>query len=784
GFNDGSLVRYISTQPSYDEYDPSFGLGFYCTGVCTSFLLAIFSHCPRFQMGFPQVVWSANRNNPVGENAYLILNQDGLLLRDANGKDVWSTHTSGKSILGLKLTDMGNLVLFDKSNRTVWESYNHPTDSLVLGQKLVHGKKLIGSTSPLNSTEGLLSLTVESDGLFAFVESNPPLSYSEFPVAGMKKSKEPSYVRFLNGSLAFYILNAEPNPPDYSLEILLALSIQIMRLESDGHLRVYMWNSMWLQVADLLSYYSKDDCNYPTVCGNYGICSRENCTCPESHFRPVSDSHPNFGCYATTPLSCKHLQYHHLIVLNHVSYFHATNKIGNIDIQSCKQKCLTICSCKAVFFMYVDGHTKGDCFIQLSTIFSLIKVSRGAFYDWNAFLKVQTVPNAFSPSNEPSPTVISPIKRNYGLKVVVVVILVGVILSLTLISCVLLRKKYVYGNDERYLDQIPGMPSRFSYKYLKVSTDNFSRKLGEGGFGTVYLGALANGTKIAVKRLNELSDTKSSFLPEVESICSIHHVNLVRLIGFCAHKSHTHLVYEYMCNGSLDKWIFGNGRDTSLDWKIRKKIILGVAKGLAYLHEECRLRILHLDIKPQNILLDSDFNAKVSDFGLCKLIDKDQSKVMTTMRGTPGYLAPEWLNSVITEKVDVYSFGVVVIEILCGRRNLDLSQPEESRHLLSLLEKNTQGNFHDMLDSHCVDMQLHEEEVEEMMKVAVWCLQGDFSKRPSMSVVVKVIEGVIEIESELNYSFLTTLPLSTKIVQNAALVSSPLFSSILSGPRT
>ncbi|KAJ4730391.1 Receptor-like kinase [Melia azedarach] len=195
--------------------------------------------------------------------------------------------------------------------------------------------------------------------------------------------------------------------------------------------------------------------------------------------------------------------------------------------------------------------------------------------------------------------------------------------------------------------------------------------LGEGGFGSVFEGNLTDGIKVAVKRLQGLCQVKKFFVDEVKTIGSIHHLNLVRLIGFCAKKSHTLLIYEYMANGSPDRWIFHNkSHDSMLDWQQRKKIILGIAKGLTYLRQDCRQKIVHLDIKPQNILLHENFNAKVSDFGLSKLINRDQSQVVTTMRGTPGYLASEWLSSVITEKVDIYSFGVVLLEILCGRKVL------------------------------------------------------------------------------------------------------------------
>ena len=166
----------------------------------------------------------------------------------------------------------------------------------------------------------------------------------------------------------------------------------------------------------------------------------------------------------------------------------------------------------------------------------------------------------------------------------------------------------------------------------------------------------------------------------------------MRLIGFCVEKSYWLLVYEYMSNGSLDRWVFDKNLGILLDWQCRMKIVLDIARGLTYLHEECRQKIVHLDIKLQNILLDENFNAKVSDFGLSKLVDRDQSQVVTIIRGTLGYMAPEWLSPVITENVEIYSFGVVLLEILCGRRNIDRSQPKEAVHLLDLFKKKLRRN--------------------------------------------------------------------------------------------
>ncbi|KAF7139847.1 hypothetical protein RHSIM_Rhsim06G0123500 [Rhododendron simsii] len=333
------------------------------------------------------------------------------------------------------------------------------------------------------------------------------------------------------------------------------------------------------------------------------------------------------------------------------------------------------------------------------------------------------------------------------------------------------------------------MPTRFLYDDLKSATNDFNNKLGEGGFGSIFQGMLSDGTQVAMKRLVGFSQIKKSFLAEVQTIGSIHHVNLVRLIGFCAENSNRLLVYEYMSKASLDKWIFKRHQELTLGWESRRKIIVDIAKGLAYLHEECRQKIYHLDIKPQNILLDDNFVAKVSNFGLAKLIDKDESKVVATLGGTPGYMAPEWLSSIITEKVDVYSFGAVVLEILCGQKILDRSLPEEEMHLLGLFQrKGEERQLLDMVDEYNGDMKSHGAEVSEMMKLALWCLQSDYKRRPSMTVVVQVLEGFVIVEDDLDLNF-ANAPAIIKIIAptgedtDAILDGTTLLASHLSGPR-
>jgi len=216
------------------------------------------------------------------------------------------------------------------------------------------------------------------------------------------------------------------------------------------------------------------------------------------------------------------------------------------------------------------------------------------------------------------------------------------------------------------------MPTRYSHAHLKKITNNFAEKLGEGGFGVVYKGEFRNGTLVAVKLLDRQRQSEAQFMNEVATIGRVHHVNLVRLLGYCFENPISALVYEYMVNGSLEKFIFDRKeKGQMLKWAQLYSIAFGAARGIAYLHHDCEKRIIHFDIKPHNILLDAEFTPKVSDFGLAKLCGKGEDHVsMTSGRGTPGYVAPEVCDSgadPFTDKSDVYSFGMLLLEIVGGR---------------------------------------------------------------------------------------------------------------------
>eukprot|EP00253_Pinus_taeda_P011467 PITA_11467 len=291
------------------------------------------------------------------------------------------------------------------------------------------------------------------------------------------------------------------------------------------------------------------------------------------------------------------------------------------------------------------------------------------------------------------------------------------------------------------------MPTRYSYSQLKKITNNFAEKLGEGGFGVVYKGKLRNGALVAVKLLDRHRQGQTQFMNEVATIGRVHHVNLVRLLGYCFQSHTSALVYEYMVNGSLEKFIFaGKEKGQDLSWEQLYSIALGAARGIAYLHQDCEKRIIHFDIKPHNILLDSEFTPKISDFGLAKLCGKGAGHISVTgARGTPGYVAPEvWSKDVgpVTDKSDVYSFGMFLLEIVGGRKNIDVQVSRSSQlyfpeWAFKLLESGELG-----MRLRGGEMEVEDEEkARRVAKIGLWCIQYNYRDRPCMSRVVQMLEG-------------------------------------------
>ncbi|CAO2187401.1 unnamed protein product [Urochloa humidicola] len=308
------------------------------------------------------------------------------------------------------------------------------------------------------------------------------------------------------------------------------------------------------------------------------------------------------------------------------------------------------------------------------------------------------------------------------------------------------RRRAALQQEELY--NMVGRPNVFSNAELKLATDNFSPRniLGEGGYGPVYKGKLPDGRVIAVKQLSQTSHQgKSQFVTEVATISAVQHRNLVKLYGCCIDSNTPLLVYEYLENRSLDRALIGNS-GLSLNWSTRFEIILGIARGLTYLHEEFSVRIVHRDIKASNVLLDSDLTPKISDFGLARLYDEKKTHVSTKIAGTFGYLAPEYaMKGHLSEKVDVFGFGVVVLETVAGRSNTDYSLEEDKMFLFEwaweLYEK---GQALAIVDPRLKE-EFKREEALRVIHVALLCTQGSPHQRPPMSRVVAMLTGDCEV---------------------------------------
>ncbi|KAK8453436.1 hypothetical protein SEVIR_5G282901v4 [Setaria viridis] len=329
--------------------------------------------------------------------------------------------------------------------------------------------------------------------------------------------------------------------------------------------------------------------------------------------------------------------------------------------------------------------------------------------------------------------------------------------SIVLISLFLWYKKY-YGlipwqrgssnasRIESFLQkQGTSHPKRYSYSEVRRMTTSFAHKLGQGGYGDVYRGNLPDGREIAVKMLKGTEGDGEEFLNEVASISRTSHVNIVTLLGFCLQGSKRALLYEYMPNGSLERYTFGSnsteGEDT-LSWDKLFDIVIGIARGLEYLHTGCNTRIVHFDIKPQNILLDQEFCPKISDFGLAKLCRQKESKIsIGGMRGTIGYIAPEVFSrnyGAVSSKSDVYSYGMVILEMVGARKQINVSTDNSSMYFPQWLY----DNFDQFCGATACEISSGTTElVRKMIIVGLWCIQFIPADRPSMSKVLEMLES-------------------------------------------
>ncbi|CAM6002076.1 unnamed protein product [Sphagnum balticum] len=428
------------------------------------------------------------------------------------------------------------------------------------------------------------------------------------------------------------------------------------------------------------------------------------------------------------------------------------------------------CFCNYIYFQYVQE-------INRRALPALcLNVTNSSVCHTCSIADPSVVPLATCSS--PNPTGKSSTKR-VALAIALTITAITVcIIVVVLVYCLPFRYKKKaslrFPDTSQDLDDIlkfGGGPTIFSYSVLKTATKNFhiGNKLGEGGFGAVYKGLLPDGTEVAVKQLSVGSKQgNEEFLNEVMFITGVQHRNLVKLRGCCLKDDERLLVYEYLPNKSLYQALFDEEHAVQIDWPTRLRIVLGTARGLAYLHEGCRTRIVHRDIKASNILLDEDYNPKIADFGLARFFLDNQTHVSTRVAGTKGYLAPEYVvRGQLTEKADVFSFGVVVLELVSGRSNFDHRLPTDTPYLLDWSwQLHEKKRLKDIMDPSLLEGPGYsEEEALRVVTIALLCTQSEPTMRPTMTRVVAMLVGDSNTEippilksSKLRPLVLTELP--------------------------
>ncbi|WCJ36755.1 G-type lectin S-receptor-like serine/threonine-protein kinase At5g24080 [Euphorbia peplus] len=709
------------------------------------------------------LVWSPNRNSPVTKDASLELSTTGTLLLTDGSSTVWTSNTSGAGVESASMSESGNFILYTNTNIRIWQSFEHPSDTLLPNQPFTVSLELTSAPSHGSGYYSLKMLQQPTSLNLALTYNLPEESddsnanYTYWPGPDISNVTG-DVVAVLDEAGSFGIVYGESsigavyvykNDEDYnglSSVTNRTTRVSVLRrliLETNGNLRLYRWDNdvngsrQWVPEWAAVS----NPCDIAGVCGN-GICklgktkTNASCTC-----LPGQCSDNNSSVIGNCNTKRSEIGISAVQQTNY--YFPDFSVITNYsDVQTvskCGDACLSDCDCIASVSGLDDE--KPYCWLLRSLDF-------GGYEDTGSTLFVKVRSNgSFSHQWDEE-------DESRRKKVLVIPIVLSMMLLIGLM-CLLLyynvrRRRWLKKNSESSLI-LSGGPVSFSYRSLQIRTSNFSELLGTGGFGSVYKGILADGSLIAVKKLDKvLPHGEKEFITEVNTIGSMHHMNLVRLCGYCSQGPHRLLVYEFMKNGSLDKWIFPsyNVRNRFLDWPTRFKTAIATAQGISYFHEQCRNRIIHCDIKPENILLDEDFCPKISDFGLAKLMGREHSHVVTMVRGTRGYLAPEWVsNRPITVKADVYSYGMLLLEIIGGRRNLDMSFDAEDFFYPGWAFKAMTKGMPMKAADRRLQGAVDEDELMRGLKVGFWCIQDEVFMRPSMGEVVKMLEGTMDINT-------------------------------------
>ncbi|KAK8589134.1 hypothetical protein V6N13_088003 [Hibiscus sabdariffa] len=720
------------------------------------------------------IVWYANRDNPETsrESKVELVASGHLVLTDPAGKELWRSPslTDGSQVSHAAMLDTGNFVIVGRNSTNIWESFKYPTDTILPDQELGVDGYLLSTLTETSYGEGKYQLRFDGGSLVL----NQIDMFTGKPYQGYHILGSGSHLVF-NKSGSIHIW--DPNGSRVDLAQTLSPDSYYYRATLDfyGVFTLYSypktpggdesWSVLKAWPTDICgtfldtalkpreNRFGIGPCGYNSICDTMDW--RPNCTCPPG-FSFLDENNQYAGCkqdHPNNPEDCSpDGSTNGEDRFEFKSIFFANFPLSDYGIFSpateseCKQSCLRDCSCVVAIYptSKIDGNA--TCFKKQLPLFNGVR-NRGTL-DSTILVKVLK-PDASRKNMESS----NRSDENQNQIILILSVLLGTsaifnffsLAAIFLIFLCLFRRRLQDLNGVRSRRDLETNVQFFTYKNLEHATNGFKEELGRGAFGTVYKGELpsSNGDRVAVKKLDKFAqDGEREFKTEVKVIGQTHHKNLVRLIGYCDEAEHRLLVYEFMENGSLSSFLFGVLRPS---WQQRLQIASGIAKGLTYLHEECGKQIIHCDIKPQNILLDESFTAKISDFGLAKLLISNKTRTQTGIRGTKGYVAPEWFrNTPVSVKVDVYSFGVMLLEIICCRRCVEVEMEEAAILTEWAFQCYSEGMIGKLVEN---DEEAAKDvgNLEMLLKVALWCVQEEPMLRPSMRIVTMMLEGVVHV---------------------------------------
>ncbi|XP_031126961.1 putative receptor protein kinase ZmPK1 [Ipomoea triloba] len=749
--------------------DNTFSCGFYGLGT-NAFWFAIWFTNSRDKT----VVWVANRRTPVNRlGSKVSLQKHGALtLTDVDGRIVWETNTSATDVNRAELLETGNLVLKNSKGEVFWQSFGFPADTLLPSQVFTKDYKLISPLREGSFEPGYFRLFFDGDNVLKLQYDNQDISrqYWPNPYFDVYTNERTNYngtrIAFLDNLGRFFSTDRK----DYNLYLNASDAgpgiTRRMKLDIDGNLRIYslddstgLWKITWQAL--------QKPCSVHGLCGGNGICNygpEPKCSCPPGHVM-INSSDWGKGCKAlfnSTDLIAQPVKF---LEISHVDYWgFDLNYSETSSLKDCRDMCLEDQACVA--FTYWNHLDERRCFTK-NTLFNGY---RSPDFQGSTFLKLpENLPvpdsgtvilnrsNLVCPENITEIMVGSPkmYKEKTRNKLIWVYLysfcfaIGGVeVVAFVLGWWALFSKHGIPASIENGYCMLSSQFRRFTYAELKKATKNFKVELGRGGSGAVYKGGLEDGRAVAVKRLGDEFQGEEQFWAEITTIGKINHMYLVRMWGFCAEGKHRLLVYEYVQNSSLDNHIYTSN---FLGWKERFEVALGTAKGLAYLHHECLEWVIHCDVKPENILLTGDLEPKIADFGLAKLAQRgDPGSYFTRIRGTKGYMAPEWaLSQPITAKVDVYGYGVVILEMVKGSRLINWMVEESGFQqeadmkkffwaMKRKVELKEEGWVDEMVDKR-LEGKFSRNQAKTLIKVGLACVEEDRKMRPTMASVVQML---------------------------------------------